>query len=44
MDLAEANKRPNETPVWRYLYSAKEAYQVKRAPLGKAPLIVFQPA
>ena len=32
MDLAEANKKPNETPVWRYLYSAKEAYQVKRAP------------
>ena len=32
MDLAEANKRPKETPVWRYLYSAKEAYQVKRAP------------
>ena len=28
MDLAKANKRPHETPVWRYLYSAKEAYQV----------------
>jgi len=28
LDLAEANERPNETPVWRHLYSARSAYQL----------------
>ena len=28
LDLAEANRRPNQIPVWQHLYSAKSAYQV----------------
>merc|ERR1719495_402838 len=28
MDLDEANRRPEEEPVWRKLYSAREAYSL----------------
>ena len=28
LDLAEANRRPNQTPVWQHLYSARSAYKV----------------
>ena len=28
LDLAAANARPEKTPVWRRLYSAREAYQL----------------
>ena len=40
LDLAEANRRPDQTPVWQHLYSARSAYQVHL--LNVNPKCIFQ--